>query len=552
MNGDEARLRQEIDRLHLSLQELRARLEEPEEIIRAIRSGEVDAFVVNASRGEQIFSLRSADLLYRAMVEEMKEGAVALDPSGLIVYCNWHFAHLMRVRREALMGTSVFSFVPPESLPFFQLLQQPAGEASCRQELSLRASDASPVPVFATMNRMQIEDQEVFCLILTDLTERRFREELLIQSQRKDEFLAMLAHELRNPIAPILNAAQTLRLKAPDDPGLQWTRDVIERQVGQLSRLVDDLLDVSRVSGGKVRLQREPLDLAVAVSRGIETARPFIDARGHQLHVQLPAEPMAVMADAGRISQVVANLLNNAAKFTPDGGQIWVTVQSNDRNAEIVVRDTGLGIAADTLPRIFDLFIQADTSLERAQGGLGIGLTLVRSLVQLHGGTVEARSEGPGQGAEFVVRLPLLPDSWQPPIVPASPAQEVADESRRILIVDDNEDAGETLAELLLHLGHQVRTVNNGMQALAEAQTFAPDVMFVDIGLPEMNGHEVARRLRAMPGDRGPVLIALTGYGQEEDRRRSLEAGFREHLIKPVAAERLIALLRSIAGRDPG
>jgi PAS domain S-box-containing protein len=552
MNGDDARLREEIDRLHLSLQELRARLEEPEEIIRAIRSGEVDAFVVNAPRGEQIFSLRSADRLYRAMVEQMKEGAVALDASGLIIFCNWHFAHLMRAKRESLVGTSIFSFVPAESLSFFQLLQQQAGEVSSRRELSFRASDGSPVPAFAAMNRMQVEDQEVFCLMLTDLTERRFREELLAESQRKDEFLAMLAHELRNPIAPILNAAQIIRLKAPADPGLQWARDVIERQVGQLSRLVDDLLDVSRISRGKVGLQREPLDLAAAVNRGIETSRPFIDARRHQLAVQLPAEPVPVLADAGRIAQVVANLLNNAAKFTPEGGQIWVTLQTQDRTAQIQVRDNGVGIAAETLPRIFDLFIQADSSPERAQGGLGIGLTLVRRLVQMHGGTVEARSAGPGQGAELVVRLPLAPEGWQPPAPAPVPEPAAEGESRRVLIVDDNEDAGSTLGELLQCRGYQVRTVTTGERALGEALAFAPEVMLIDIGLPEMDGYEVARRLRSIQGQRCPVLVALTGYGQAEDRRRSLEAGFDEHLTKPVAAERLFRVLATVAARrDP-
>ena len=538
------RLREENQRLRLTLQQLRGRLEEPEEIIRAIRSGEVDAFVVNATAGEQIYSLRSADLLYRAMVDQMKEGAVALDASGLVLYCNGHFAHLIRGEREALVGTSIFSFVPPESASFFELLRQPSGEAMVRRELSLRASDGSPVPVFATMNRMRVEEQEVFCLIVTDLTERRFREELMAQSQRKDDFLAMLAHELRNPIAPIRTAAQIIHFRAPADPSLQWAREVIERQVNQLTRLVDDLLDISRITRGKIRLEREAVDLGQAVSRSIEMARPLIDARRHRLATELPPRPLRVMADGARVSQVISNLLNNAAKFTPEGGQIWLTVGAEERSAQVLVRDSGIGISAEMLPRIFDLFTQADSTMERAQGGLGIGLTLVRSLVEIQGGSVEARSNGPGQGSEFLVRLPLLPESWQePPPAPEPPRPEIGGPARRILVLDDNADASESLTVLLQTMGHEVRAVSNGQQALKEAVAFRPDVMFVDIAMPRMNGYEVARRIRKTAELKSVLLVALTGYGQAEDRRRSLAAGFDEHLVKPAPLEQLLGLL---------
>ncbi len=372
---------------------------------------------------------------------------------------------------------------------------------------------------------------------------RRRAEELAQADRRKDEFLAMLSHELRNPLAPISNAVHLLR-EVDGGPALARSRDVIDRQVTHLARLVDDLLDVSRITRGKVALRREPVALAAVLARAVETARPLIDARGHTLTLDAGTDLPWLDADPTRLEQVVANLLNNAAKYTDEGGHITVRAAREGGEAVVRVRDTGAGIPGDVLPHVFDLFRQADRTLDRSQGGLGVGLTLVLQLVELHGGRVEAHSEGPGRGSEFVVRLPLPAEL--PPVAPsaAAAAAPAAAAARRVLVVDDNADAAETLAALLQVRGYEVRVAGDGPAALAAAPQFRPEVVFLDIGLPGMDGYAVARSLRAAPGGAALRLVALTGYGQEDDRRRSAEAGFDEHLVKPVAPE---VLLRSLA-----
>jgi signal transduction histidine kinase len=358
--------------------------------------------------------------------------------------------------------------------------------------------------------------------------------------RRKNEFLAMLAHELRNPLAPIRNAVQILRMCGSDQPDLSWALEVMERQMQQLVRMVDDLLDVSRITRGKINLQKELTDVASLVHSAVESSRPLLDERKHELTVSLPAQPVFVEADPARLAQVLANLLNNAAKYTEEGGQVWLTVEQDEGEVVFRVRDTGMGIPASMLSSVFDLFTQADRSLDRSQGGLGIGLTLVRQLVELHGGSVQAHSAGPGQGSEFVVRLPTVtagparPPSGNGVHEPGNPGR-----CCRILIVDDNVDSAESLGLLLSVKGHDVRTVHDGATALTAARTFLPEVILLDIGLPRMDGYEVARRLRQEPGLEGVLLVALTGYGQEEDRRRSLEAGFNHHFVKPVDTQAL-------------
>jgi PAS domain S-box-containing protein len=376
--------------------------------------------------------------------------------------------------------------------------------------------------------------------------EQRLRhqaERLRQADRRKNEFLAMLAHELRNPLAPIRNAAQVIRLLGPADPTLQRARDIIERQVQHLARLVDDLLDVSRLTRGKITLQKEPVELATVIAQAVETSRPLIDARRHELVVTLPREPLLVEGDATRLAQVVSNLLNNAAKYTPEGGHIGLTVEPRPGEAVVRVRDDGVGIPAELLPQVFDLFTQGDRSLARSEGGLGIGLTLVKSLVEMHGGSVEAHSDGPGQGSELVVRLPTLGRE------PAEggeggPSRSPPSGSRRVLVVDDNVDAAESLAILLRTWGHEVLTTHDGLAAVKAAEQVRPEVILLDIGLPRMDGYEVARRLRERADMRDVLLVALTGYGQEEDRRRAEEAGFDAHLTKPAdptALQRLLA-----------
>jgi PAS domain S-box-containing protein len=381
----------------------------------------------------------------------------------------------------------------------------------------------------------------------TDIHELRQSQQVLRDNdRRKDEFLAMLAHELRNPLAPILSAVQVLKHGSPVDPRLGKMRDVIERQAAQLTRLVDDLLDVARITQGKIELRREPVDLATIVARGVETSRPLIEARGHVLTLSVPDDGMQVEGDTARLAQVVANLLNNAATYTAEGGHIWLTAERSGDEAVLRVRDDGIGIPSADLPFVFDLFSQAHRSIDRAHGGLGVGLTLVRSLVEMHGGRVQATSGGPGHGSEFVVHLPVLVQT-----VPTTTATDAstppAAPNCRVLVVDDNADAAESMALLLQLEGHEVEMAFDGRSALMVARRLRPAVVLLDIGLPGMSGYEVARELRREAATRGAVLIALTGYGQAEDRARSRAAGFDHHLTKPVDHDALAALIKSCA-----
>jgi len=370
---------------------------------------------------------------------------------------------------------------------------------------------------------------------------------------RKDEFLAILAHELRNPLAPIRNAAQILRAKGPPIPELQWAREVIDRQVLQMTRLVDDLLDVSRITKGKVELRRERLELSALISSAVEGSRPLLKKWGHELSISIPPEPIYLDADPTRMAQVLLNLLNNAAKYTEQGGRIALTAELE--GAEVVIRviDNGVGISPEVLPRIFDMFMQVDRSIERSQGGLGIGLTLAQLLVEMHGGTVRAHSEGPGRGSEFMVRLPAAlrragPGREESAAVPGGRAELIG--ALRVLVVDDNQDAAESLAILLRHAGGNVRTAHDGLEAVGAAVVFRPEVAILDLGLPGLNGYEVARRIRKDLGS-GVLLIAVTGWGQDEDRRRTAEAGFDHHLTKPVELDELTRLLSPVRSPRP-
>ena len=368
--------------------------------------------------------------------------------------------------------------------------------------------------------------------------------------RERDHFLAVLAHELRNPLAPIRNAVEVLRRQdRPDPQKVRWATDLVDRQARHLTRMVDDLLEVSRVTHGKITLRPEPVDLAAVLHSAVETSRPLIDARKHHLAVSLPDEPLWVQADVARLTQVVTNLLNNAAKYTDEGGRIALAVGRQGPEAVLRVRDTGVGIPADLLPRLFEPFTQGECSGERGQAGLGLGLAVVRKLVEMHGGGVQAVSEGPGRGSEFVVRLPLLPpDRCKPAPTPEKQSRQAGTPPRRVLIVDDNRDAADSLAVLLKLAGHEVRVAYDGPSALAEAPNFRPDVVLLDIGLPRMDGCEVARRLRQQPGMENVLLVALTGFGQEQDRRRSHEAGFNAHCVKPVDFEVLQAVLARPGG----
>ncbi len=364
--------------------------------------------------------------------------------------------------------------------------------------------------------------------------------------RRKDEFLATLAHELRNPLAPIRNSLQILKMPRVDAEMVERSRDMMERQVHHLVRLVDDLLDVSRVMRGKIELRREKVELATIVARAVEMVQPLVDAQGHQLSVRISPESLLLDGDPVRLAQVVGNLLTNAAKYSESGGRIWLTANRDGDVAVLRVRDSGIGIAPQMLPRIFELFVQVDHASTKAQGGLGIGLTLVKNLVEMHNGTVEARSEGLAKGSEFVVRLPLLAQGLDqnPGRATTEQSQEPPPPSgHRLLVVDDNRDAANSLAMLLRLQGHEVRVAYSGMAALEVTKTYAADMVFLDIGMPGMDGYEVARRMRQRPGLEKVVLAALTGWGQQEDRRRTAEAGFNHHLVKPPEPQVLESLL---------
>jgi PAS domain S-box-containing protein len=389
--------------------------------------------------------------------------------------------------------------------------------------------------------------------VVTDIDDRKRMEEALKDSdQRKDQFLAMLAHELRNPLAPISNAVQIMRLEGPDGPNFQWSIEVIEDQIKHMTRMVDDLLDVSRITRGKVDLRKEPIELAKVIELAVEASRPLIDEYRHELTVTVPDVPIPLEVDPARIAQVLSNLLNNAAKYTPEEGKIALAVEVSGGEVKIRVRDSGMGIPAELLPTVFDLFVQADQALSRSRGGMGIGLTLVRSLVDLHGGQVTAHSGGPGCGSEFIVRLPvargqarLADDTARLESVPHVPLPR-----RRILVVDDNLSNASSLGMLLRALGQEVHTAFDGLTALQLTRQLLPDIVLLDIGLPVMDGYEVARLCRVEPALDHVTLVAMTGYGKEEDRRRSQQAGFSAHIVKPVNVDDLRLLLDQ-AGTEP-
>nr|MDQ2696719.1 ATP-binding protein [Pseudomonadota bacterium] len=388
--------------------------------------------------------------------------------------------------------------------------------------------------------------------VLVDISERKRAENALKEADRsKNEFIAMLAHELRNPLAPIRNAVQILHLKGQPSPELQWALEVIERQMRQMTRLIDDLLDLARITGNKLELCRDRVNLEAILRVALETSQPLVEAGGQQLDVAFPPQPMFLNADLTRLSQVISNLLNNAVKYTARGGQIWLRAEQQGSDAVITVGDTGMGIRADVLPRVFEMFAQGDRSSGRSPGGLGIGLTLARRLVEMHGGTITARSDGPGKGSEFIVRLPAgapPPPAQRPP---AETSEVALSFSFRILVVDDNQDAAASLSLLLQIMGNDVRVAHDGLEAVAMAEEFHPDLILLDIGLPGIDGYEAAQRIRRQDRGRDVVLVAVTGWGQQADRHRSRAAGFDHHLVKPVEPDSLTQLLEQAAAVAP-
>jgi PAS domain S-box-containing protein len=424
-------------------------------------------------------------------------------------------------------------------------------------EVPYRTKGGRPLMLLMASARMDLGAETCLVNVATDVTERRATEDALRASEaalreadrRKDDFLALLSHELRNPLTPMLAAAQLMQRRG--DVATPREREVIVRQAKHLVRLVDDLLDVSRMARGKITLAKQSIELGTVVGNAVEATAALFEDRDHVLHQSVPSEGLWIDGDEVRLTQVASNLLTNAARYTPPGGQIWVTAAREGSEVVLRVRDNGKGIEAELLPSMFDMFVQGPRGPDRAEGGLGLGLSLVRMLTELHGGTVAATSDGPGLGSEFTVRLPASTR----PVVEARPAARSAvvraRAPRRVLVVDDNRDAAEMIAEVLSAAGHDVRVANDPAQALREADTFHPQVAILDIGLPVMDGYALGGELRERPGRTPPTLIALTGYGQWQDRRRSQEAGFALHLVKPIDANMLVHMLDALVG-TPG
>ena len=518
---------------------LLARLAEAEQTLQALREGEVDALVVRGPGGDQIYTLQGAEEPYRNLVEQMGQGAVVLTESGDILYSNARFAGLVAQPLESIVGGPIGRFIAEADRADFTTLLN-SGNGNCRSRIVSSSAESIDVHLSLTTT-VPSKGPGSLCVIVADLRAlieaRSERDRAARDAQTKNEFLAMLGHELRNPLAAIHSAVGLLQSADPVSSPALRARDVIARQVGHLSHLIDDLLDVERVVSGKIRLDRHPLDMAEAVRNAVAA---FTGDAALDRHIEVRTEPVCVEGDAARLQQVFANIVTNAVKYTPPGGQIRVTVRGDGDDAVFRVEDTGYGIAPELLPSIFDMFVQGETTLDRARGGLGIGLTLVRRLVDLHGGSVSASSGGVGNGSTFSVRLPRVENAARPAGgAPPPPGKR----PKRVLLIEDGRDAREMFRMVLEQAGHRVFEAENGYHGLELLDREHPDVAIIDIGLPDLDGYQVARRIRAHTNGRAMVLLALTGYGSPSDHERSAAAGFDHHLVKPVDIDHLARLL---------
>ena len=486
--------------------------------------------------------------LLAAIVASSDDAIISKTLNGIITSWNEGAERLFGYTAAEAVGQSIMMLIPEdrkhEEATILGRLRR--GERIDHFETIRVAKDGRSIEISLTISPIRDETGALVgaSKVARDVSLRkRALRELEEADARKNEFLALLAHELRNPLGPIRHAVKILRARTPSPEELQWATSIIDRQTEHMTRLVEDLLDVARITRGTIELRCERLDIADILKAAVEASGAAIERARHQLRVTPPAEPVYVEGDSTRLTQVISNLLDNAAKYTDPGGRIWLTGEREGNEAVIRVKDSGIGIDADVLPRVFDMFTQAGMSLERAQGGLGVGLALVERLVQLHGGTVSAFSGGLGKGSQFTVRLPALQAHRQVAPEPQTPAATVTEKHCRILVVDDNQDSADSLGMLLQMLGHEVKTANDGETALAAAEEFRPDVAILDIGLPKVNGYDLAKQIRGQPWARSIVLVALTGWGQEQHRRRSAESGFNHHLTKPVELEMLQEIL---------
>ncbi|MDB5338017.1 MAG: Histidine kinase [Planctomycetaceae bacterium] len=492
-----------------------------------------------------------------SIVDSSNDAIISKSLDGIIQTWNVAAERLFGHPAEQAIGRHISLLFPSDRLDEEDLIitRLRAGERIEHYDTVRVRSDGQPVQVSLTISPLRDAEGRIVgaSKIVRDITERKEMEGKLHQlvaqlsdsDRRKDEFLAILAHELRNPLAPIRNGLQVLKMVGDEAATVKEVRSMMERQMSQLVRLIDDLMDVSRITRGKLELRMEQVKLAAVLESAVETSRPLIEETGQELTFITPNQQMIVAADPTRLSQVFMNLLNNAAKYSDRGSHIWLTSERQGNEVVVTVKDSGIGINADQLPHIFEMFRQVHSSLAKSQGGLGIGLTLVKRLVELHGGSIEARSDGLGQGSEFTVTLPLATDASLLNVI-GDGEERPLKSSFRILIVDDNQDGANSLAVMLRPMGNESRTAYDGQQGIELAGDFRPDVILLDIGLPNLNGYEVCRQIREQPWGECIVMIAVTGWGQDKDRHRSEEAGFNHHLVKPVDPADLMKMLAGL------
>ena len=511
---------------------------------------------INRLRRESEQAIRQSEERFRVLFEMMTEGfaidEIIFDKSGRgcdlrYLEVNPAFERHTGLKRSEILGRTTLELFPDAEPFWFECF----GKVASTGIPAHFQARFGPLDRWFEVSAYRTEPGRV-ATVFFDITERKRADEAVEDAnRRKDEFLATLAHELRNPLAPLRNGLQIMQLAGGDRAAVEQARAMMERQLGQMVHLVDDLLDLSRISLGKVVLRTERVELGKVIHQAVETSRPHIDESGHELRVELAPQFIYVDADVTRLAQVISNLLNNAAKYTERGGRITLSALRQRNVAVVTVHDTGVGIPPHMLPRVFDMFTQVDRTIERSRGGLGIGLSIVKSLIELHGGSVEAKSGGHGKGSEFIIRLPVVLSLADEDRNETDQATVAAKLRRRILVVDDNRDAAVSLAIMLKLFGNETQTAYDGLEALELAANFRPDLVMLDIGMPKLNGYDTAIRIREQPWGKNMILVALTGWGQEEDKRRAFAAGFNFHLVKPIdpaTLEKLLAGVQTSAG----